>query len=32
LSGSVKAGARILWTIARLRFAAEPVTPSRGPS
>lgn len=32
LSGSVKAGAKILWTIARLRFAPGPVTPSRGPS
>lgn len=32
LSGSVKAGAKILWTIARLRFWREPLTPSRGPS
>jgi hypothetical protein len=32
LSGSVKAGAKILWTIARLRFQARRVTPARGPS
>jgi glycosyltransferase involved in cell wall biosynthesis len=30
LSGTVKAGAKILWTIARLRVARAPVTPSRG--
>jgi len=32
LSGTVKAGAKILWTIARLRFAREPITPARGRS